>query len=59
MVDINTNDTDRNNYRIELFRGNTMILMNKLLKPRNVTYVGSIPNSSEDYINESNNLTQE
>ena len=36
-----------------------MIVTNYLLKSRNVPYIGSIPISSEDYINVSNNLAQE
>ena len=57
LVDINNNDPDITKYIIELLRGNTMILTNDLIKSRNVPYIGSIPISSEDYINESNNLT--
>ena len=50
-MDINTNDTDSNNYSIKLLRGNTTIVTKEFLKYRNVTYIGSIPISSEYKIN--------
>ena len=59
MVDINTNDTDRTKYKIELLRRKTMIITKELLNPINVPDIGYIPIFSEDYINESNNFTQE
>ena len=36
-----------------------MLVTKDFLKSSNVPDIGSIPISSEDYINESNNLTQE
>ena len=36
-----------------------MVLTKELLKSRNVPDIGYIPFFSEEYINESNNLTQE
>ena len=59
LVDINTNDPDRSKYSIKLLRGNTIIVTKEFLKSRNVPDIISIPISSEDYINVSNNLTQE
>ena len=58
-VDVNTNDTDRINYIIKFLRGDTMVFTKEFLKSRNVPYTGSIPIYSADYINDSNNLTQE
>ena len=43
-------------YIIKLFRVNTMVVTKEFLKSENVTDIGSIPISSKDYINESNNL---
>ena len=40
-------------------RGNKMKVIKELLKSRNVPDIGSITIYSEDYINESKNLTQE
>ena len=59
LVDINTNDNDSTKYSIKLLRGKTMIVTKEFLKSRNVPDIESIPISSEEYINESNNLTQE
>ena len=59
MVDINTNDPDINKYSIKLLIGNTIIITKELLKSSNAPDIVSIPISSEYYINESNNLTQE
>ena len=59
LVNINTNDSGSIKYNIKLLRGNTMIVNKEFLKSRNVTYIVSIPISSEDYIKESKNLTQE
>ena len=59
LVDINTNDPDSTNYSIKFLRGNTMLVTKDFLKSRNVPDIGYIPISSEDYINESNNTTQE
>ena len=58
LLDIHTNYPDSTKYSIRLLRGNTMIVTKYFLKSRNVPYIGSIPISSEDYINESKNLTQ-
>ena len=52
-------DTDIIKYSITLLRVNTMIVNKEFLKSNNVPDIGSITISSEDYINESNNLTQE
>ena len=38
---------------------NTMVFTKEFLKSRNVPDIGSIPIYSEDYIDESNNLTRE
>ena len=59
MVDINTTCPDSINDIIKLLILNKMILTKDLLKSSNVTDIGSIPISSEDYINESKNTTQE
>ena len=42
LVDINTNDTDSNKYRIKFLRLNTSISTKELLKSGNVTDIGSI-----------------
>ena len=36
LVDININDSDRNNYSIKFLRGKIMIVTKELLKSRNV-----------------------
>ena len=59
ILDINKNDPDSIKYRIKFLRGNIMILTKELLKSRNVPDIGSIEIYSEDYINESKNLTKE
>ena len=59
LVDVSTNDTDSIKYRIKFLRVNTIIVTNQFLKSINVPDIGSITIYSEDYINESNNLTQE
>ena len=59
LVDVNTNDPDSIKYIIKFLRVNKMVVTEELLKSRNVTAIESIPIYSEDYINESNNLTQE
>ena len=59
LVDINTNATDRTKYIIKFLRGNTLIVTKYFLKSRDVTDIVYIPIHSEDYINESKNLTQE
>ena len=57
LLDINTNDPDITNYRIKFLIGNTNIVTKEFLKSRNVPGMGSITISSEDYINESKNIT--
>ena len=57
LVDINTNYPDRTNYRNDFLRGNKKIVTKEFLKSRNVPGIGSITISSEDYINESKNIT--
>ena len=59
LVDVNKNDPDITNYIIKFLVLNTMLVTKEFLKSRNVPDIGSITLSSEDYINESNNLTQE
>ena len=59
LVDIKNNDPDSTNYSIKFLRGNKMIVTKYFLESRNVPDIGYTPDSSEDYINESNNLTQE
>ena len=59
LVDINTNDNDSTKYSTKLLRGKKMIVTKEFLKSRNMPDIESIPISSEEYINESNNLTQE
>ena len=58
-MDINTNDTYSTKYIIKFLRVNTTIVAKDFLKSRNVPDIGSIPIYSEDYVNESKNLTQE
>ena len=59
LVDINTNDSDIIKYSIKLLRGNTTIVTKEYLKSINLSDIGSFSNSSEEYIHESKNLTQE
>ena len=59
LLDIKTNDTDITKYRNEFLRRNKMMVTKDILKSRNVPDVGSIPISSEGYINESMNNTKE
>ena len=59
LVDVNTNDPDSIKYINKLLRGNTMVVTKDFLKSRNVPDTASIQISLEDYINESENLTQE
>ena len=58
LVDINNNYPDSIKYSIHFLIGNTIILTEDFLKSSNVPDIGSIPISSEDYINESKNLKQ-
>ena len=57
LLDINTNDTDITNYRNDFLRGNKKIVTKEFLKSGNVPGIGLITISSEDYINESKNIT--
>ena len=59
LGDVNTNVPDSIKYIIKFLRGNKMVITKEFLKSNNVPAIGSIPISSYDYINESNNLTQE
>ena len=59
LVDVNTNDPDSIKYINKLLRGNTMVVTKDFLKSRNVPDTVSIQTSSEEYINESENFTQE
>ena len=59
LVDINTNDPDSIKDIIKFLGWNKIIIAKDFLKSSNVTDIGSIPISSEDYINWSNNITQE
>ena len=59
MVDINKNYPDSIKYIIKLLRINKMVVTKEFLKSRNVTYIGSIPISSENYIHKSKNIAQE
>ena len=58
LVDIKNNYHDITKYSIKFLRGNTMMITKDLLNSRNVPYIVYTPISSEDYINESKNLTQ-
>ena len=57
LVGINKNDSDIIKCVIMLLRLNIMLFTKE--KSHNVPDIGSIPISSEDYKNESNNITQE
>ena len=56
---VNTNDPDSIKYIIKFLRVNTMLVTKDFLKSSNVPDIGSITISSEYYINESKNITQE
>ena len=58
MVDVDKNYPDSTKYIIRFLRLNKNIVTKELLKSINVPDIGSIAIYSEDYINESNNLTQ-
>ena len=58
LLYINTNDADRTKYRIKLLIENTLIVTKEWLRSGNVPDIGYIIIYSEDYINESKNLTQ-
>ena len=55
-MNVNTNYTYSIKYVIKILRVDTMVVTKEFLKSENVTDIGSIPISSKDYINESNNL---
>ena len=57
LVDVNTTNPYIIKYIIRFLRGNTIVVTNGLLKSRNISDIGSISISSEDYINESKNFT--
>ena len=57
IVDVNKNYPDSINYIIKLLRVNKMVTTKEFLNSRNVPDIGSIPVFSEDYINESKNIT--
>ena len=59
LASLNTNDPDITNYSIKFLKGKTMIATNELLKPVNITDIGSITIYLENYIKESENPTQE
>ena len=59
MADINTNDTNSTKYITKFLCGNKQLVIKKFLKSRNVPDISSIPIYSQDYINESTNITQE
>ena len=59
LVDVNTNNSDTIKYIIRFLRGNSIIVTKEFLQSINVPDIGSIPISSEGYINESTNITQE
>ena len=54
---VNKNDPDSIKYIIKFLRGNKMVVTKEFFKSRNVTDIGPITISSEDYTNESNNPT--
>ena len=58
-MEINTNDTESTNYIIKFLLRNNKLVTKDFLKNRNVPYIESIIVSSQGYINESKNLTQE
>ena len=58
LVAINTNDHRRKKYTIQ-FLYEKKVVTKELLKSDNMPDIASIPISSQDYINESKNLTQE
>ena len=58
MVGVNKNDPDSIKYIIKFLRGNKMVGNKEFTKTRNIPDIESMPIYSEDYINESKNLTQ-
>ena len=59
LVRVNKHNPDSIKDVVKLLRGNKMVVNKEFLKSRNVPDVESIPISSEEYINETNNLIQE
>ena len=59
LVEINKNNPDNIKHIIKLLIVNKMVLTKELFKSSNVPDIRSIPIISEEYIRESNNLTQE
>ena len=59
LVGVNKNDPDSIKYIIKFLRGKTMIFTKELLKSSNAPDIGSIPISSDYYINESENIAEE
>ena len=57
-MEIKTNDPDSINYSTKFLRVNTMIVTKEFLKSSSFPDSESVIISSEDYINESKNLTQ-
>ena len=51
LVGANTNDLDIIKYVTKFLRGNTMVGTKEFLKSGNEPDIGSIPISSEEYIN--------
>ena len=58
LVDVNTNDVDIIKYIIKFLILIEMVVTKEFLSSSNVPDIGSIPISSEDYINKSRNITQ-
>ena len=56
LVDIKTNYPDSTKYSNKFLRGNIIIVTKELIKSSNVSDIGSIPISFDDYINESKNI---
>ena len=59
LVNVNTNDTDKIKYIIRFLKGSIMVVTTQFLNSRNVQDIRSIQDSSDEYISESKNLTQE
>ena len=59
LVDIIANYLSIKKYRIELLYENTQVVIKEFLPSINAPNISSITISSEDYINESNNITPE
>ena len=55
---MNTDYPDSTKYIIKLLRGNTMVVTKDFINLINVLDIGSIPISSEDYINKWKNIMQ-